>query len=254
VLARAAVWERIIVMHARWKVTLVLIAVALCALTGAAPSGAAPSADDEGFANSFDVKKSDLASSGRSDYCILEPGYEHVYEGQSDHRPAKLVITVLDETRKIDGVETRVVEERESADGQLVEVSRNYLAIDRTNGEVYYFGEDVDEYRDGTVSGHGGSWHSGENGAHFGLFMPGQPKVGQKFYQELAPKVAMDRVEIASTSAKVDVAAGHFDNCVQTIETTPLEPRTKEHKLYGPKVGLLVDGDLKLVKHGMKAR
>jgi hypothetical protein len=210
----------------------------------------AASADDQGFKDTFDVKRGNFVSTERSDYFVLEPGYEQVFEGNDKGKPARLVITVLNETKTIDGVETRVVEERESLDGKLIEVSRNYFAIDRTTGDAYYFGEDVDEYEDGKVSGHGGSWHSGEHGAHYGLFMPAAPKVGQKFYQELAPKVAMDRVEIVSTSEAVTVPAGRFEKCLKTDETTPLEPGVVEHKLYGPQVGLLQDGALKLVKHG----
>ena len=210
-------------------------------------------ADKEGFVDHFDVKPADFSSVGRNDYFILEPGYQHVYEGKEDQKPAKLIITVLDETKKVDGVETRVVEERESADGQLVEVSRNYFAIDKTTGDVYYFGEEVDEYKNGKVSGHPGSWQSGKKGAHYGLFMPAKCEVGQKFYQELAPKVAMDRFEVVSTTEKEKVPAGEFENCVKTRETTPIEPDTIEYKLYAPKVGLIIDGGLKLVKHGPKA-
>jgi hypothetical protein len=40
--------------------------------------------------------------------------------------------------------------------------------------------------------------------------VPGQPKLGQKFYQEIAPKVALDRVEIVSTDETVKTPAGTF--------------------------------------------
>jgi hypothetical protein len=211
-------------------------------------------ADDQSFKDTFDVNRANFVSSGRNDYFVLDPGYKQVFEGTDKGKAGRLVITVLNETKAIDGVETRIVEERESLGGQLVEVSRNYFAIDKPTGDAYYFGEDVDEYEDGKVTGHGGSWHSGEHGAHYGLFMPATPKVGQKFYQELAPKVAMDRVQIVSTDETVTVPAGRFDKCLKTEETTPLEPGVVEHKLYGPKVGLLQDGALKLVKHGPAAK
>jgi hypothetical protein len=134
-------------------------------------------------------------------------------------------------------------------DGQIVEVSQNYFAIDKTTSDVYYFGEDVDMYKDGKVSSHEGGWRSGKDGAHFGMFMPASPKVGQKYYQEIAPKVAMDRAEILSITEKVKVPAGEFGDCVKTEESTPLE-KGKEYKLYAPGVGLTNDGELKLVKYG----
>src|SRR6476646_2048001 len=142
------------------------LTVVICALSAAVSTAA----DKDGFVDSFDVKKENFASTGRNDYFILEPGYQHVYEGKEDGKPAKLIISVLDETKQVDGVETRVVEERESSDGQLVEVSRNYFAIDKSTGDVYYFGELTDEYKNGKVKGHPGSWESGKDGAHYGMF------------------------------------------------------------------------------------
>jgi hypothetical protein len=115
---------------------------------------------------------------------------------------------------------------------------------------VYYFGEDVDEYKDGKVVGHPGSWLSGVKGARFGLMMPGLPLVKARYYQELAPGAAMDRAEILSVSETVKTPAGVFKNCLKTLETTPLEPDTREHKLYAPGIGLIQDGALQLVRYG----
>jgi Concanavalin A-like lectin/glucanases superfamily len=53
----------------------------------------------------------------------------------------ELTITVLNETKMVDGVETRVVEERETKGGKLKEVSRNYFAISKRTNDVFYFGE-----------------------------------------------------------------------------------------------------------------
>src|SRR5439155_795531 len=70
----------------------------------------------------FPVEPDELVSTGRNSYFILEPGYTLVLAGGG----AQLTITVLNETKKVDGVETRVVEERETKGGQLIEVARNY--------------------------------------------------------------------------------------------------------------------------------
>src|SRR3954470_21157861 len=117
--------------------------------------------DKDGFTDTFEVKAEDFASTGRNDYFVLEPGYQLVFEGTEEGKAGRLVITVLDKTRKIDGVETRVVEEHETADGKLAEVSRNFFAIDRNINDVYYFGEEVDEYKNDKITGHGGAWRSG---------------------------------------------------------------------------------------------
>jgi hypothetical protein len=226
----------------------IVFSFALLALTAMAFAAA-------DYNQTFDVARENFSSTGKNPYFILEPGHRMSYEGKEDGEPAKLVITVLNETKQVDGVETRIVEERESAGGKLIEVSRNYFAIDKTTNNAYYFGEEVDMYKDGKVSGHEGSWEAGKDGAKYGMFMPANPMVGQKFYQEVAPEKAMDRVEIISLDEKIEVPAGKFDKVCKTLETTPLEPDTKESKWYAPGVGLLIDGNLKLVKHGkMKAQ
>lgn len=53
----------------------------------------------------------------------------------------------------------------------------------------------------------------------------------------------MDRAEHISISETVQVPAGKYPNCIKTEETTPLEPKNKEYKLYAPSVGLIREGD-----------
>ena len=193
--------------------------------------------------NTFAVDKANFVDTGRSTFFILEPGYRLIYKDGED----TLTITVLDETKTVDGVKTRIVEERETAGGKLEEVSRNYFAIDKATGDVYYFGEDVDMYKNGKVTGHGGSWFSGVSGAKFGLMIPAKPRVGDKYYQEVAPAAAMDRAEVVSISETFTVPAGTFKNCLRTRESSGLESGTAE-KLYAPDVGLLKDGGFVLTK------
>jgi hypothetical protein len=204
------------------------------------------SEEDGSWTSEFGIEEGELSATGRNPYFILEPGYQLVFEGGKE----RLMITVLDETRTIAGVETRVVEERETKDGKLVEVSRNFFAISRRTNSVFYFGEEVDIFKDGKVVGREGEWLAGQKGARFGLMMPGQVLLKARHYQEIAPKVAMDRAEIVGMSATVNTPAGEFKNCLKVEETTPLEPGTKEYKYYAPGIGLLQDGSLKLVRYG----
>lgn len=194
----------------------------------------------------FSAEKRELTSTGRNPYFVLEPGYQLVLEDGQE----QLTVTVLGETKIVDGVKTRVVEERETKNGKLVEVSRNFFAISRRTNSVYYFGEEVDIYQDGKVVSHEGAWLAGEKGAKFGLMLPGLPLVGSRYYQEVAPGVAMDRAEIASVGAVIEVPAGEFNGCLRLRESTPLEPGKTEYKSYAPGVGLLKDGSLTLVRYG----
>jgi uncharacterized membrane protein YkoI len=198
------------------------------------------------FTESFNVESREFASVGRNPFFILEPGYQLVLEGQEGQHKIMLTVTVLDETHKVGNVETRVVEERETVDGALMEVSRNYFAVCTRTNDVFYFGETTDEYRDGKIVGHEGAWEAGRDGARPGLMMPGTPLLGARFYQEVAPKVAMDRAEIVELNTSFNTPAGSFSHCLKVLETTPLERGAREYKLYAPGVGLIQDEDLKL--------
>jgi hypothetical protein len=201
------------------------------------------------FTDTFGVDKAELSSVGTNRFLILAPGYYAVLEGMEHGQSTTLTITVLNETKVVDGVETRVVEERELTEGLPVEVSRNYIAISRRTSDVFYFGEDVDTYKDGKVSGHDGSWLSGVAGAKFGLMMPGTPLLGARYQQEVAPRVAMDRAEIVSLGETVETPAGRFEQCLKTQETSEIESG-KEYKFYAVGTGLIRDAGLKLTRHG----
>ena len=111
----------------------------------------------------------------------------------------------------------------------------------------------MDNYKDGKVVSHDSAWRAGTNGARFGLMIPAKPTAGQAFYQEIAPKVAMDRVEIVSTNETVKTPAGTFPNCVHVRETTPLE-RDVSHKYYAAGIGLVKDDEFELTERPGVAR
>lgn len=198
----------------------------------------------EDWQSSFAVDKKNLGVSGANPYFILQPGHRLRYA----HGKDTATTTVLAETKIVDGVTTRVVEDRETKNGQLVELTRDYYAIDSKTGDVNYFGEDVDVYKGGKVVGHEGAWLSGVKGARFGLMMPGEIRPGRKFYQEQAPGIAMDRAEVISVGERITTPAGTFENCVHIKETSPLEKGMADHKWYAPGVGLVKDGEFVLVK------
>ena len=205
---------------------------------------------DKPWQTEFPVDRKNLGVKGTNPWFPLTPGYQLTYKDGN----TAIVDTVLEDTRLIDGVETRVVEDRETRNGRLVELTHDYYAIDAATNDVYYFGEDVDVYKNGKVIGHEGAWLSGVKGARFGLFMPASPKIGQRFYQEMAPGVGMDRVEILSTQERIVTPAGTFENCLHLAETTPLEKGVTDHKWYALGVGPVKDGKAVLVKYGQKMK
>jgi hypothetical protein len=80
--------------------------------------------------------------------------------------------------------------------------------------------------------------------------LPGLALLGARWYEEYAPGVALDRAEIVAMGFTVKTPAGEFKNCVKIVETTPMEPGNKEYKVYAPGVGMVQEGELKLVRYG----
>ena len=210
-------------------------------------SSPASSADQTGeWQSTFGISDCTLSTKGENRYFILQPGFQLVLEGGGE----KVIITVTQEIREVDGHETRVIEEREWRDNALIEVSRNFFAICEATGEVFYFGEEVDMYADGEIVRHDGAWLSGEADAMAGLIMPGAPEIGMKYYQEIAPEVALDRAEVISMDGSLETPAGTFQNVLVTREGSGLNPLEEEYKTYAPEIGLIQDSFLLLSSYG----
>jgi hypothetical protein len=255
----------------RGKICIIVLIVALAIGTsqwiktlplGLSDAHAAHPTEPTGFTRSFNLDScGGFSSTGSNPYFILEIGYQLVLEGLENDKTINLTITVLNETQLITDpeaglVETRVVREIETKNGKLVEISWNYFAICNRTNSVVYFGEDVDIYdKTGTeVVSHEGAWRAGQPAgelqARAGIIMPGDALIGAKYYQEIAPEVAKDRAQIISKTEIINTTIGEFTDCLQTKETTPLEPDAIEYKFYAPSIGLIKDGPLKLISYG----
>jgi len=205
----------------------------------------------------FPLDECTFSSSGRNLHFSIRPGDRLVLGGRDDGDVVRLQITVLNQTRQIkfvteEGesltVATRVIEEREWRNGEIVEVSRNFYARCTQTGDIYYFGEEVDIYEDGVIVSHAGAWRAGKDGARPGIIMPGTFLLGSRYFQERAPGVAMDRAEHVQMGLTLTTPAGTFKECVEIVETTPLEPGSESIKRYCAELGLVVDNNLSLVE------
>lgn len=207
---------------------------------------AMPQEDEEApFTQDFPLDQCHFIPAGGNAYFSLEPGREtSLTDGEEEVR-----ITVTNELKQIEvdgrGHWTRVIEEHETDDGELVEISRNFFSMCWPRMDVYYFGEEVDIYEEGEVVSHDGAWIAGENGARPGIIMPQSAFIlGSRYYQEVAPGVAEDRAEHVGTNLDLDVPAGSFEDCIEIEETTPLEPGEVSIKRYCRDVGLVYDDGL----------
>jgi hypothetical protein len=185
----------------------------------------------------------------------LTPGKTLVYTGTKDRKKALNLVATTSRTKKIDGVTTRVVEDRLYLGNVLEERTSDYYAQDRC-GNVWYFGEDTAELdRHGHVVSTEGSFHAGVDGAQPGVFIQAHPQLGRRFRQEWYQGHAEDVFKVIDLSAPVTVPNGSLRHALRTAETTALEPGVLDNKYFVRGIGevaeLAVKGpreELKLVE------
>ena len=171
-------------------------------------------------------------------YWPMKPGSRWVYrETDPEGSVQRVVVTVTGRTKRIaNGVTARVVHDRVTEDGRLVEDTFDWYAQDR-EGNVWYLGEDTTEFENGKPVTKAGSWEAGVDGAEAGIIMPAQPRVGMRYRQEHYAGEAEDEAEVLSLDEQAEPPAGHWDGALMTKDFTPLEPRILEYKLYARGVG-----------------
>jgi hypothetical protein len=185
-------------------------------------------------------------------YHPFQPGGMKVFAGRKDGAASVIVDLYLTDTRTFDlagtAVRTRILQETEFQDGDVEEISRNYFA-QADDGTVFYFGEVVDEYADGAVVGHEGSWLVGgpssddpadtANASAPTVFMPPAPMEGDTFKPEDLFPLVDETVTVKRTGLRVEVRAGRFDEAIQVLETSALPDSTPEKKWYAAGVGVV---------------
>ncbi len=176
--------------------------------------------------------------------------YTYVGQRQLDSTTATEINTVFvsSQTKNILGVPSRVVVDEVRVNGVLTEHTLDFFAQD-TAGNVWYMREDTTEFLfddEGNPIGTSteGSFQAGVNGARPGFIMEASPAVGDQYFQEFAPGVAVDQAEVLSLNADVTVPFGHFTNALQTLESTALEPGAFEFKFYARGVGNVLAEEL----------
>lgn len=172
----------------------------------------------------------------KNPYFAVPVGSKFVYQAKTDEGLERTEILVPGWTKMVMGVETLVYWDRVYLDGELVEDTRDYLA-QHENGDVWYFGEDVDNYEDGILVDHAGSWIGGVDGALPGIWIKAAAKIGDRYRQEFYSGKAEDFAEVVAVSETVETPLGKFDNCMKTFDWSALAPDT-ENKYYCRSTGI----------------
>jgi hypothetical protein len=186
----------------------------------------------------------------------MAPGTMWVYrETDAEGNEQTVTVRVTEETRKVMGIQARVVHDLVTEDGVPVEDTYDWYAQD-ADGNVWYLGEETVEYEDGEIVSTAGSWEAGVDGAQPGIALPAAPEVGMTYRQEYYAGEAEDAATVLSLDEQVESPLGRYTAVLMTKDYTPLHPEILEYKFYargvGPVVVLGVSGGIgreELVEH-----
>ncbi|WP_116950288.1 hypothetical protein [Jiangella endophytica] len=167
----------------------------------------------------------------------LVVGDQALQLGQEEGEPLRVEVTTLPRTqtitwdgRRIEAVVSQYVAYR---DGRILEVTHDYYAQDDSGG-VWYLGEDVDNYQDGVVADHEGSWRAGRDGPG-GLIMPAHPRTGDVYRSENIPGLVFEETTVQDDDVTADGPRGPVHGAIGTEERQ--EDDSIEHKVFAPGYG-----------------
>jgi hypothetical protein len=157
--------------------------------------------------------------------------------GHVDGKPFRTEVTLLPETRIIEWegqrVETLVSQYNAYLGGRIEEVAYDYYA-QADDGSVWYFGEDVFDFRDGAVVVTEGTWLAGRDGPA-AMIMPGDPQIGDVYRTENAPGFVFEEVTVRSVDEQLDGPMGPIDGGLLADELH--SDGTTEQKIFAPGYG-----------------
>ncbi len=233
---------------------LVVVVISLAAFSAAlkaSPAAAAPveqpCAEAAPYDNTnFPAQSTDVKINNK--FFPLAPGMQYVFEGRANRGggvlPHKVIFTVTDLFKRVDGVTSRVLWDVDLNQGVVSEAELAFFAQD-FNGNVWSVGEYPEEYENGEFVGAPSTWLVGKQRAQAGVMMKAKPKLNQPEYvQGFAPKIEfLDCATVVATGDTRIVPAGTFTNVLVTDERSPLDPEGGiQIKYYAPRFGVVEIG------------
>ncbi len=157
--------------------------------------------------------------------------------GRVDGKPFRTEVTLLPEPRIIEWqgqqVKTLVSQYVAYLDGRIHEVAYDFYAQD-DNGAVWYFGEDVFNFRDGLIVDTHGTWITGTDGPA-AMIMPADPQVGDVYRPENIPGFVFEEVTVKSVGRALAGPLDPVDGGL-VIEELHMDGTT-ERKTFAPGYG-----------------
>lgn len=181
------------------------------------------------------INPADFTNRISNPYFSMPVGKKMVYEAKTEEGTERIETLIPGWTKEVMGVETLVFWDLVYLNGELIEDTRDYIAQD-TEGNVWYFGENVDNYVDGLLVSHSGAWLSGVDEALPGILMKAHPQVGEEYHQEYYAGEAEDVARVESDNETVTVPSGTYTDCLKILEWNPLESGGG-YKYHSPSAG-----------------
>jgi hypothetical protein len=220
-----------------------IAALAITACGGGSNAGSGSTQTLPQGSEPANLNPADFTTQIDNPYWPMQPGSRWVYrETDTTGTREKAVVEVTNQTKTIaNGVEARVIRDTVTENGKPVEITDDWYAQDQ-EGNIWYLGEAVRNYKNGKVVDHAGSFEAGVDGAQAGIAMPANPEPGLSYRQEYYKGVAEDEGAVVTVGQEqVQVPYGHFDTGVlMTRDLVPTEPKVQELKFYAKGVGPLL--------------
>ena len=191
----------------------------------------------------LNIKDFDKSENIDNAWWPLKPGMQWTFEGyveeEGKRESHKLVFTVTDLVKVIDGVRARVIYDTDLTKGKLVEQELAYFAQDKS-GNVWHLGQYREVMEDKIFVG-GQIWViNNPPGAKAGIMMPADPKLGSPSYSEgfaPPPFYWTDRGRVYQVGQKVKVPAGSYNDVLVIEEFDEENPGAFQLKYYAKGVG-----------------
>jgi len=189
----------------------------------------------------FDPNNFDDPTRIDNEWLPLKPGTQWVYEGFTETAgltfPHRLIFTVTDLTKEMEGVRTVVAWIEDYSDEQLVEAELAFYAQDN-DGNVWFFGEYPEVYENGEFV-EAPAWIAGFKGARPGISMKAGPQAGTPSYsQGWGPAVNWtDYAQVDQVGQETCVPVDCYQDVLVIAESSRAEVNIFHLKYYARGVG-----------------
>lgn len=235
------------------RTTLMVLALGASLLAAGCGSGAGASQGPHTFTErAFDPKNFVDPRVGANPWFPLKPGMQWLREGTTlvGNRkvPNKVVVTITDAVRVINGVKTVLAYDHSVAAGEVVQESLDYFAQER-DGTVWVLAGATEQFEAGRFVAVDEVWMAGVDGSKGGTLMPAKPSVQTPAWSIAQPHgEGGDAARVARMQAQECEPYRCFSD-VLVIEEGKRTDLNNEYKYYVRGVGQIRNEPLAASRH-----